>query len=33
MSDSELDDEGSGRRWIERVADMFSGEPDFRARS
>ena len=30
MSDSELDDEGSGRRWIERVADMFSGEPTSR---
>ena len=30
MSDPELDDEGSGRRWIERVADMFSGEPTSR---
>ncbi len=31
MSDSETDDTGGGRRWIERVADMFSGEPTSRS--
>ncbi len=30
MSESEPDDTGTGRRWIERVADMFSGEPTSR---
>ena len=30
MSDSEPDATGTGRRWIERVADMFSGEPTSR---
>ncbi len=31
MSDSETDGTGSGRGWIERVADMFSGEPTSRS--
>ncbi len=31
MSDSESDESGTPRRWIERVADMFSGEPTSRS--
>ncbi|HET6471587.1 MAG TPA: transporter associated domain-containing protein [Pseudomonadales bacterium] len=31
MSDSEVDDLGAGKRFLERVADMFSGEPTSRS--